>query len=161
MNICPKCGKENLDQARFCQSCGTELSPSRAVSVVYAGFWQRVAAMLIDMIVVSFGAALLFGVANIVGGLASLFLPWIYEAAMLSSEKQATIGKMAVGIVVTDLGGRRLSFGRATGRHFAKYLSGFILGIGFLMAAFTEKKQTLHDKLAETVVLASRPTTSG
>jgi uncharacterized RDD family membrane protein YckC len=58
-----------------------------------------------------------------------------------------------MSIVVTDLQGSRISFARATGRHFAKYLSAFLLGIGFLMAAFTSKKQALHDIIAETTVL--------
>jgi uncharacterized RDD family membrane protein YckC len=58
-----------------------------------------------------------------------------------------------MSIVVTDLQGNRISFARATGRHFAKYLSAFLLGIGFLMAAFTSKKQALHDFIAETLVV--------
>jgi len=55
--------------------------------------------------------------------------------------------------VVVDLNGSRMSFARATGRHFAKYISAFLLGIGFIMAAFTEKKQALHDMIAETLVI--------
>jgi uncharacterized RDD family membrane protein YckC len=85
------------------------------------------------------------------------FLPWIYEAIMLSSEQQATLGKMAMGIMVTDLAGRRITFARATGRHFAKWISALILGIGFLMAAFSEKKQALHDMMAETLVVTKPP----
>jgi uncharacterized RDD family membrane protein YckC len=54
---------------------------------------------------------------------------------------------------VTDLAGRRISFGRATGRFFAKYISATILMIGFVMAGFTEKKQALHDILAGTLVI--------
>ena len=78
---------------------------------------------------------------------------WLYFALMESSSKQATLGKMALGIRVTDVNGNRIGFGRATGRHFAKILSGLILGIGFLMAAFTEKKQALHDMIAGTLVV--------
>jgi uncharacterized RDD family membrane protein YckC len=78
---------------------------------------------------------------------------WLYFALLESSSKQATVGKMALGIRVTDLDGRRITFGRATGRHFGKILSGLILGIGFLMAAFTERKQALHDMLAGTLVV--------
>jgi uncharacterized RDD family membrane protein YckC len=55
--------------------------------------------------------------------------------------------------VVTDLNGNRMSFARATGRHFAKYISVFLLGIGFIIAAFTAKKQALHDMIAETLVM--------
>ncbi|GJQ20806.1 MAG: hypothetical protein HBSIN02_11610 [Bacteroidia bacterium] len=78
---------------------------------------------------------------------------WLYFALMESSAKQATLGKMALSIIVTDLNGNRLSFGRATGRYFGKILSGLILYIGFVMAAFTEKKQALHDMIAGTLVV--------
>jgi uncharacterized RDD family membrane protein YckC len=72
---------------------------------------------------------------------------------MESSARQATLGKMALGIVVTDLDGNRIGFGRATGRYFAKILSALILLIGFIMAAFTQKKQGLHDIIAGTLVV--------
>jgi uncharacterized RDD family membrane protein YckC len=72
---------------------------------------------------------------------------------MESSARQATLGKMAVGIKVTDEAGARISFGRAVGRYFGKFVSTIILLIGFLMVAFTEKKQGLHDKLAGTLVV--------
>ena len=72
---------------------------------------------------------------------------------MEASSKKATLGKMALGLIVTDVNGVRLSFGRASGRYFGKILSGLILNIGFIMAAFTEKKQALHDILAGTLVL--------
>jgi uncharacterized RDD family membrane protein YckC len=72
---------------------------------------------------------------------------------MLSSEWQATVGKRAMSLVVTGVNGNRISFARATGRHFAKYVSAFILFIGFIMAAFTAKKQALHDMMAETLVI--------
>lgn len=78
---------------------------------------------------------------------------WLYFALMESSAKQATLGKMALSIIVTDVNGNRLTFGRATGRYFGKILSGLILYIGFIMAAFTEKKQALHDMIAGTLVV--------
>jgi uncharacterized RDD family membrane protein YckC len=71
----------------------------------------------------------------------STIVSWLYYALMESSAKQATVGKMALGILVTDLEGSRIGFGRATGRYFAKILPALILGIGFLMAAFTQRKQ--------------------
>ncbi len=77
---------------------------------------------------------------------------WLYFALQESSEHQATLGKRALNIYVTDLQGRRISFGQATGRHFGKIISGFILGIGYMMAGFTEKKQGLHDIMASTLV---------
>jgi uncharacterized RDD family membrane protein YckC len=79
--------------------------------------------------------------------------PWLYYALMESSKNQATVGKLALGLKVTDEKGKRISFGRASGRFFAKILSSIILGIGFLMIAFTEKKQGLHDEIAGCLVV--------
>ena len=94
---------------------------------------------------------------HIVNGIVSFVFSscasWIYEAAMESSAKQATVGKMAMGLKVTNLEGRRISFTRATGRHFAKYISAMILLIGYIMAGFTERKQALHDMIASCLVL--------
>jgi uncharacterized RDD family membrane protein YckC len=81
------------------------------------------------------------------------FVNWLYFTLQESSQRQATIGKMALGIVVTDLNGERIGFAKATGRYFAKILSAIILLIGFIMVAFTEKKQGLHDILAGTLVV--------
>jgi uncharacterized RDD family membrane protein YckC len=78
---------------------------------------------------------------------------WLYYALMESSSKQATLGKLALGIVVTDLNGNRISFGRATGRYFGKIVSGMIFAIGYIMAGFTEKKQALHDMIASCLVV--------
>jgi uncharacterized RDD family membrane protein YckC len=158
--FCPKCGTANETFARFCQSCGTDLSavtPTAAVAVAtYAGFWKRLAALLIDSVVVSVASGVISAATIGVGTVSIFVLPWLYEALMLSSEKQATLGKMALGMAVTDLNGSRITFARATGRHFAKWISALILGIGFLMAAFTERKQALHDMIAETLVV-NRP----
>jgi uncharacterized RDD family membrane protein YckC len=81
---------------------------------------------------------------------------WLYYALMESSEKQATLGKMAVGIKVTGMNGARISFGNATGRFFGKILSGLIMYVGFIMVAFTDKKQGLHDMMANTLVVLKR-----
>lgn len=78
---------------------------------------------------------------------------WLYFAGMESSARQATFGKAAMSLRVTDLEGRRLSFGHASGRFFAKIVSSLIpLGIGYIMAGFTEKKQALHDMIAGTLI---------
>ncbi len=83
-----------------------------------------------------------------------IILKWLYFAGMESSQRQATFGKMAMSLRVTDLEGQRLSFGHATGRFFAKIVSSLIpLGIGYIMAGFTEKKQALHDMIAGTLVV--------
>lgn len=148
-----------------------------AAVVRYGGFWIRVVAALIDWFIVSLVVwpvsamiALAIGVAGgavsmpIVGvhfvkGVVALTLSiganWIYEASMESSSRQATLGKMALALKVTDLQGRRISFARATARHFAKILSAMILLIGYLMVGFTERKQGLHDMIAGTLVIRS------
>jgi uncharacterized RDD family membrane protein YckC len=158
-------------------------------SLLYAGFWKRLAAGLIDWILlgvvglifflpflgviltgvgvsaseydyyghshddVSVGFAVATGVAWFFGFLGITIVSWLYYALMESSSKRATLGKMAIGIEVTDMDGGRISFGRATGRFFAKYISGAILYIGYLMAAFTQQKQALHDILAGCLVV--------
>jgi len=96
--------------------------------------------------------------AGMLGGFVMFFFimfiaQWLYFALMESSSKQATLGKMALGIVVTDMDGNRVSFLRATGRYFGKILSGLILYIGYIMAGFTERKQALHDMIASCLVV--------
>ncbi len=140
----------------------------------YGGFWIRVIAAIIDAIIVRVvispitimfgGMSWLAGMGSgvphlgmaLLGGgisvLAIIAAGWLYEAFMESSSYQATLGKMIFGMKVTDLHGNRISFARATGRHFAKILSGMILCIGFIMAGLTERKQGLHDMLAGTLV---------
>jgi uncharacterized RDD family membrane protein YckC len=130
----------------------------------YGGFWLRVVAYIIDAIVLSIPSAILGGIvgfsiiyngSGMAGGthLASVVIAWLYFALMESSQRGATLGKMAVGLrVVTDQG-RRLSFANATGRYFAKFVSAIILGIGFIMVAFTERKRGLHDMIASTLVV--------
>ncbi|WP_159983525.1 MULTISPECIES: RDD family protein [unclassified Novosphingobium] len=140
------------------------------------GFWWRVLAYIIDAIILNvassiiggiFGAGFAFplmGMGNVAAVSGAMFgmvavsivVNWLYFALMESSKLQATIGKLAVGLVVTDLTGARVSFLRATGRYFGKILSSAILCIGFIMAAFTERKQGLHDLLAGTLVYKTR-----
>jgi uncharacterized RDD family membrane protein YckC len=83
-----------------------------------------------------------------------VILQWLYFAGMESSERQATIGKSVMSLRVANLEGRPISFGHATGRFFAKIVSGMIpFAIGYIMAAFTERRQALHDLIAGTLVL--------
>ncbi len=150
--------------------------------VQYAGFWRRFVAYLLDSIILSivfWGAALAFGIGllgtsmnmnghydpNATGAamsgimlIAVLFGAggWLYFALMESSKNQGTLGKMALGLRVTDLAGKRISFGKATGRFFAKILSSMTLCIGYIMAGFTAKKQALHDFVAGTLVLSKQ-----
>jgi uncharacterized RDD family membrane protein YckC len=99
--------------------------------------------------------AMIFSIVTIaiMIGLFSKLLEWLYFAIMESSRHQGTLGKIALGIKVTDTSGRRISFARATGRYFGKILSNLLLMIGYIMAGFTDRKQALHDMLADCLVI--------
>jgi uncharacterized RDD family membrane protein YckC len=88
--------------------------------------------------------------------LMTVVVSWLYFALMESSGRGATVGKLALGIRVVDMSGNRISFGRATARYFAKILSALIFMIGYLMAAFTDRKQALHDTIAGCLVINER-----
>jgi len=98
------------------------------------------------------------GIATAIAGTLFLFIllsiaaGWLYFALMESSKYQGTIGKKVLGIIVTDENGNRITFGRATGRYFAKIISGMTLWVGYIIAGFTDKKQALHDIIANTLV---------
>jgi uncharacterized RDD family membrane protein YckC len=155
----------------------------------HAGFWKRVAAYVLDAIILYIPGTL---IQKMMGGAAAeeamkqaqlgaagnpelmmaamsqyyeTMLPailiitvmtWLYFAVCESSSWQGTLGKLALGIRVTDMQGAKISFPRALGRYPAKYLSALILGIGFLMVAWTQRKQGLHDLIAGTLVLNGR-----
>ena len=152
----------------------------KPVQIKYAGFWLRFLAIILDTIligvldiiilVIFFGIhiinhyKILFDPAHLHLKIFTAFIPiiitsvcikWFYFAGMESSRHQATPGKMALDIKVTGMEGNRISFARATGRYFGKILSGLILDIGYIMAGLTDKKQALHDKLADTIVITS------
>ena len=145
---------------------------------VYAPFLDRTAAMLIDWVIVN---SLVWPTSFVIGwilsasrrmigiraheaGFASGFLAvvlwiiadWLYASLMLSSPRQATFGKQWMRLKVTNLEGERISFIQGTGRHFAKFLSTFMLLAGFIMAAFTSKRQALHDIAAGTLVVRNQ-----
>lgn len=128
--------------------------------VRYAGFWRRFGAFWIDGILLWIAGTLVqlamgmdlfareFDMKSVIASCIGLVMTWLYSALLESGRGQATLGQMVLGIKVTDLALRRVSFGRATGRHFAQILSALILFTGYLMVAFTEKKQGLHDLMA-------------
>lgn len=141
---------------------------------MYAGFWKRVAAYILDQVIFTFAFyvlmfALGFGVAAAAGnGLSketedvasallavafSLGLYLFYFVYLESSSWQATPGKKACGIKVTDLNGNRISFWRSLGRNLGMWLSGLILCIGYMMCGWTRRKQCLHDMLAQCLVV--------
>ncbi|HEV8693407.1 MAG TPA: RDD family protein [Lysobacter sp.] len=146
--------------------------------VVYAGFWKRFAAYTID----SFALSIVFGVIGGILGVAGFFGAAagtndpavvmgrmgttlvgfylieivgmaLYFAMMHSSSRQATLGKMAVGIKVTDDNGQPITFWRGIGRFFATAVSILTLYIGYIMAGFTDRKRALHDMIASTLVV--------
>ncbi len=114
----------------------------------YVGLGARFLAGLIDALILAIPN---FIVSAITAGLGSIVLVWLYYALQHSSEKQATFGQRAMGMVITDMSGNRISFGKATGQYFASLISGLILLIGYIMIAFTERKQGLHDMMAGTL----------
>ncbi|MFZ4412628.1 MAG: RDD family protein [Bacteroidales bacterium] len=151
--------------------------------VEYAGFWLRFVAIIIDGIIIGIAQTILISpilalagisifkfstnslsdvetigaIGALVGILTLAVLvgtvaKWLYFALM-ESYRGATIGKMAMGIKVTDMEGNQINFLRATGRYFGKIVSGMILLIGYIMAGFTEKKQALHDIMANCLVV--------
>src|SRR3989338_3151419 len=125
--------------------------------VIYENGWRRLGAFIIDAVIIGSVITIVFFLLRLSSDLEDLknafYLlgGWIYYAYMESSKNQGTLGKMAVQIKVTDEEGKRISFGRATGRYFAKILSAVILFIGFLMILWNEKGQGLHDQLAHCV----------
>ncbi|HUT03496.1 MAG TPA: RDD family protein [bacterium] len=161
--------------------------------MIYAGFWRRFVALIIDsfvllipMVIVMFALGIPACSTDFVASfspdkiqsldpkeiqeiimqqvtavmpsiilmdLLNLLVWWLYYAIMESSSLQATLGKLAVGSIVTDLDGDRISFLKATGRHFGKLISALILLLGYLMAGFTERKQALHDLMAGCLVI--------
>jgi len=146
-------------------------SAQAPIPMTYAGFWLRVVAALIDGIVVLLVTGVIASiVGTVTGGPAAQFTVQVvaviatllYFALFESSPKQATPGKMLVGIRVTALDATsKVSFLRALGRTLAKYLSTLIILIGYLMAAFTSRKQALHDMLAGTLVVRDARTHPG
>lgn len=148
------------------------LENAPADSLAYAGFWLRVVAATIDTVFLG-AIAWAFGALAVMvaGGMPATLPPWLgalvvvlavlggwlYGALMESSEVQATLGKLATGLIVTDRAGARPTFGRASGRYFGKLLSVLTAGAGFFLAAFTPRKQAFHDLLAGCHVLLRLP----
>ena len=130
----------------------TSLVPEK-IAANYASLSRRFAALLIDCI--------LLGILSFICGLIIPFLgsvlAWFFYSPILeSSEIRGTVGKNLMGIQVTDLMGRRISLRSALIRNLMKIVSGAIAFIGFFFAFFSRQKQTLHDHLAETIVVYGR-----
>ena len=191
---CPTCGANNAERSKFCTACGGALLTTNDTSatsssppatgldgsdLVYAGFWLRAGALLIDTVATSIIFSPLSilsvwdtfsrvdwdhpetadpGFSGLQIGLVflGLLFGWLYYSISESSAWQGTLGKKLLGLQVVDLHGNRIHFARATARYFLKTTESFLccLGLaGYVMAAFTEKNQALHDMVAGTLVV--------
>jgi len=146
-------------------------------AVRYGGFWRRFWAFVLDGLIVnivtvpvgmmlSLPAATMFDSDNItaeqmaayfssyaMAAFIGVLVTWLYYSLMESSKWQATLGKLALGLRITGLEGRRIGFGRASGRFFAKMVSALTLGIGYVIQVFTARRQALHDMIAGTLIV--------
>jgi uncharacterized RDD family membrane protein YckC/Tfp pilus assembly major pilin PilA len=142
------------------------------VESVYGGFWMRLAAVLIDMVIIwvlTFAVLMAVVFVHPSGGAQAsrelaqrfsaiavvlmLVLPWLYFSLFESSALQATPGKSALGLRVTDETGGRIGLLRALGRNLGRYLSSMIMYVGYMLAGWTSRKQALHDLMASTFVV--------
>ncbi|MGE5417185.1 MAG: tetratricopeptide repeat protein [Acidobacteriota bacterium] len=170
--ICPYCGQTTTNSMTDCEHCHRPL---------YAGFWNRLWAYMFDkvvltianyllMIILMIPALIIIGFSAkssdpsdfavglailIVAVLGPVIFNWLYYAFCESSSWRGTPGKMIMGLVVTDSEGRKISFWRASARYFLSWLSMLMLFTGYFAAAFTPKKQALHDIITNTLVARS------
>jgi len=133
--------------------------------ILRAGFWRRTAAFMLDYLIVFLGLFVAFAFlgaitrgfsresAESLGALVGVLVYWLYFVNSESGPRQATIGKRTLSIKVVGFDGKRISFGKASGRHFAKILSSLTMGIGFVMCVFTKRKQCLHDMASNCLVI--------
>ncbi len=182
--FCIQCGRPLAIAAPAAAAAAPFPAVATGPQLYYAGFWLRFVAYLIDMVIVVFAelvfavvlifgtgviavirrlpenptpdeiftGTVIFAIVMFVVGM-TVFV-WLYYAWMESSASQGTLGKMALGLIVTDMQYQSVSFARASGRFFGKFITGLIpLFIGYIMAGFTAKKQALHDMIASCLVL--------
>lgn len=174
---CQRCGQSNPEDIGECLACGAPLAAFAApvsafqsgTPVRFAGFWTRLAAYLLDSAIafgILIGAAFGGGMLGVPGGNVDSFVLWgfaagsvvvlFYNTLLESGPRQATLGKRAVGVLVTNREGHRISFERALGRAFAKGLFNYVtFCLSSLLAAVVPRKRALHDILAGTLVVES------
>ncbi len=182
--FCRRCGTRSSEGTLHCPLCGAGLQPGVAAvdpaqlrvtapaeaKLVYAGFWRRAAAVLVDSLLMFFPLAsmrVLVG-QDMLGEwrpestswwvltAVEIGSGWLYAAFLIGGRTRATLGLQVMRLEVCDLNGQRVGFARATGRYFAQFLTGLSLGIGYLMQVFTPRRQTLHDLVSRTVVVRTR-----
>lgn len=186
--VCSECGQAfaedeiiRFQDARVCAVCKPVFiqkikeGVSVAGTMDYAGFWIRFAAFLVDGFILGIFNMLLFIPLGIwmpkspdnpfvimsfmpVLMLFQYAIPACYDAWFVG-KYAATPGKMVCKLKVILADGSRVSYPRAFGRHFAKWISSMILFIGFIMAAFDDERRTLHDRICETRVVRESPAT--
>ncbi len=171
---CPRCGEPLAAPA----AARPETAP-RAAAVPagprYGGFWRRLWAWLVDGLVLFFPDTILRLTLDlptplrtrpsidgdthrvIVGFAITTALWWLYCSILESSPMQGTLGQQLLGLKVTDLAGRRVSYLRATGRYFGQFLSSLICGVGYLFNLWTPRRQTLHDMVSGCVLVRPEP----
>jgi uncharacterized RDD family membrane protein YckC len=179
---CSACGQPANENAIVQNEAATVAAPRADAKprVAYAGFWLRAVAYVIDNILLGIAAGIfILGPLMQRAGISTtdpwalyrntsrqafaidllmVMAQWLYWALLESSPWQATLGKKLLGLYVTDMEGKRITFARASGRFFGKILSTLTIGIGYLIAGFTPKKQALHDMIAECLVLKKTST---
>ena len=183
-SLCSECGQAFAedDMIRFaeawvCASCKPlfvqkiKEGVTLAGEMEYAGFWIRLGAWFIDYLIMAIASAIIyvpltfmgfssfdepaaFAIIQLISTILNFIIPAVYESWFVG-KYAATPGKMACKLKVVMSEGDQVSFARAIGRHFAKYISGLILGIGYIMAGFDEQKRTLHDRICDTRVIKS------
>lgn len=196
--FCGRCGTWAPESAAACPACGEALQPHSPVVTreggpeasaaqaqfqhlfvhpprasqwthdMFGGFWRRLAAALVDGIVLFFPQAITRvvlnlpllatgessdAVAELLVSVGTLVLYWLYSSLLESSARQATLGQQLLGLRVMDLEGRRISFARASARYFGQILSALICGVGYLFNLWTSRRQTLHDLIAGCVLV--------
>jgi uncharacterized RDD family membrane protein YckC len=119
---------------------------------IYAGFWYRFLAGLLDYIILAIISVILIFIP-VIGWVLNIFLYWLYFAVQQSSTKQATFGMRACDIRITDENQNKIGFWRATGNYFVSSLSALVFFIGFFMIGFTSRKQGLHNLISRTLCI--------
>lgn len=183
-SLCSECGRAfaeddmiRFGESLFCASCKPlfvqkiKEGVTLAGEMEYAGFWIRLGAWFIDYIIIAIASAIIyvpltfmgvssfdgpaaFAIIQLISTVLNFIIPAIYESWFVG-KFAATPGKMACKLKVIMPEGDRVSYARAVGRHFAKYISGLIMCIGYIMAGFDEQKRALHDRICDTRVIKS------
>ena len=189
--FCSECGQPYASEdlvhfgaAAVCANCKPNyvqrmregVVSSDSTGPVYAGFWRRFVAVVVDIILIwivtipiNWGIMMMgwryVPTIRDSGPLTLIFYSFWQWATLITvalelayyvyfiSQKGATIGKMLMGVKVVTATGGPVSVARAFARFFARYLSGLILWIGYIMAAFDDQKRALHDYICNTRVI--------